>query len=184
MNIALYADDTTLYSKCDRHLICCNNLNWLLNFSLIYETLWTGSRKFLLILKLGKFSWFQLIGLITVVLLTWKWMGLFLRTNHLLRCWGWPSLLNWIGALTWSLLLKLPSRKLEPEFFLWSFFLLRLLCISINPPYDHLWNTVNRSGLVPLVATWNCWTSYKNESAGLLVLHLLLLLNPWLIVEM
>ena len=26
--------------------------------------------------------------------------------------------------------------------------------------------------------------SYKNECAGLLVLHLLLLLNPWLIVEM
>ena len=24
-NIAIYADDTTLYSKCDRHLICGNN---------------------------------------------------------------------------------------------------------------------------------------------------------------
>ena len=35
-----------------------------------------------------------------------------------------------------------------------------------------------------LVATWNCWTSYKNEYAGLLVLHLVLLLNPWLIIEM
>ena len=61
---------------------------------------------------------------------------------------------------------------------------LRLLCISINLPYAHVWNTVVMSGLVPLVATWNCWTSYKNEYAGLLVLHLLLLLNPWLIVEM
>ena len=37
---------------------------------------------------------------------------------------------------------------------------------------------------MPLVATWNCQTSYKNEYVGLLVLHLLLLLNPWLIVEM
>ena len=46
-------------------------------------------------------------------LLMWKWMGLFLRKNHLLRCWGWPSLLNWIGVLTLSLLLKLPPRKLE-----------------------------------------------------------------------
>ena len=33
-------------------------------------------------------------------------------------------------------------------------------------------------GLVPLVATWNCKTSYKSEYAGLLVFHLLLFLNP------
>ena len=26
------------------HLICGNNLNWLLNLNLIYETLWTGAR--------------------------------------------------------------------------------------------------------------------------------------------
>ena len=51
--------------------------------------------------------------LITLFLLMWKWMGLFLRKNHLLRCWGWPSLLNWIGALTLSLLPKLLPRKLE-----------------------------------------------------------------------
>ena len=25
-----------------RHLICDNNLNWLLNLNLIYETVWTG----------------------------------------------------------------------------------------------------------------------------------------------
>ena len=41
------------------------------------------------------------------------------------------------------------------------------------------WNTVFTS-----VATWTCQTSYKKEYAGLLVLQLLLLLNPWLIVEM
>ena len=37
-----------------------------------------------------------------------------------------------------------------------KFLLLRLLCISINLPYVHVWNTVVMSGLVPLVATWNC----------------------------
>ena len=62
----------------------------------------------------------------------WKWMGLFLRKNYLLRWWGWLSLLNWIGALSYSLFLKLPPRKLEPWFILWSLFLLRLLCTSIN----------------------------------------------------
>ena len=96
-----------------RHLICGNNTNWLLNLNVIYEILWTGARSGLLILMLGKLNWFRLIGLITVVLLMSKWMGLFLRKNHLLRCWGWPSLLNWIGALTLSLLLKLSPRKLE-----------------------------------------------------------------------
>ena len=36
-------------------------------------------------------------------------MGLYLRKNHKLRCWGCPSSLNWIGALTFPLLLKLPG---------------------------------------------------------------------------
>ena len=39
-------------------------------------------------------------------------------------------------------------------------------------------------GVVFLVATWNCWISYKNGYAGLLVLHLLPLLNPLLIIKM
>ena len=82
-----------------RHLICGNNLDWLLNLNLVYETLWTRVRSGLLISMLGKLSWFRLTGLITMVLLMWKWVGLLLRKNHLLRCWGWPSLLNWIGAI-------------------------------------------------------------------------------------
>ena len=106
----------------------------------------------------------------------WKWMGLFLRKNHLLRCWGWLSPLNWIGDLTLSLLLKLPPRKLEPWFVLWSFF---LLCISINLPYGHAWNAVVMSELVLPVSTFNCWISYKNGYAGVLVLLLLPLWNPW-----
>ena len=59
-----------------------------------------------------------------------------------------------------------------------KFFLLRLLCISINLPYGHAWNIFVMSGLVLLVATWDCWLSYKNGYAALLVLHLLPLLNP------
>ena len=45
-------------------------------------------------------------------------------------------------------------------------------------------STVVMSGLVLLVATWNCWLSYRNRYVGLLVLHLLPVLNPCLIVEM
>ena len=71
-----------------RHLICGNNLNWLLNLNLIYETLWTGVRSGLLISMLGKLNWFSLTGLITMALLMSKWMGLFWTKNHFLRCWG------------------------------------------------------------------------------------------------
>ena len=48
---------------------------------------------------------------------------------------------------------KTASKKIGA---LTSFFLLRLLCTSINLPYAHVWNNVVTSGLVPLVATWNC----------------------------
>ena len=95
----------------------------------------------------------------------WIWMGLFLRKN-VWRFWGRLSLLNWIRALTLYLLLKMHPRKLEPSFILWSFSLLRLLCISINLLLGHLWNTVVMSELVLLVATWNCWWSYKNGYVG------------------
>ena len=110
--------------------------------------------------------------------------GSVLEEKSFFKMLGLTSLLNSIGALTLSILLKLPLRKLEPWFVLWSFFLLRLLCISINLPYGHVWNTVVMSGLVLLVPTWNCWISYRNRYARLLVLHLLPLFNPWLIIEM
>ena len=47
-----------------RHLICWNNLNWLLHLNMIYETLWTGVRTDLLISVLGSLNWFRLTSLI------------------------------------------------------------------------------------------------------------------------
>ena len=52
-----------------RHLLYGNNLNWIPNLNVIYETLWTGVRSGLLISVLGKLSWFRLTGLIAMVLL-------------------------------------------------------------------------------------------------------------------
>ena len=54
---------------------------------------------------------------------------------------------------------------------------------------SHAWNTVAMCGLVLLVAIWNCQINYKYRYLGLYVLHmyvlhLLPLLNPWLIIEM
>ena len=92
------------------------------------------------------------------------------------------SKLDWGSSIT--SIAKTVSKKTGALICSISFFLLKLLCISINLPYTQVWNSVVMSGLVSLVATWNCQTSYKNEYAGLLVLHLLLLLNPQLIIEM
>ena len=75
----------------------------------------------LLISMLEKFDWFCLISLMRLVLSMWKWMDLLLSKNYLLGCWGCLSLLNWIGALTLFLLLKL-----KPWFILWSFLFLYL----------------------------------------------------------
>ena len=96
-DIAIYADILLSILSVIGHLLCGNNLNWLLNLNLIYKRLWTGVRSGLLISMLGKLIWFHLTSLITMFLLMWKWMGLFLRKKFIVRCWGWPSLLNWIG---------------------------------------------------------------------------------------
>ena len=69
-----------------KHLIHGNNFNWLLKLNLIYETLWTEVKSGLLISILEKRSWFCWTSLITLVLLVWKSMSLFLRKNHLSRC--------------------------------------------------------------------------------------------------
>ena len=61
---------------------------------------------------------------------------------------------------------------------------MKFLSPEVALPYGHVWNTAVMSGLVLLVATWNCWINYRNGYVGLLVLHLLPLLNPWLIAEM
>ena len=86
-------------------------------------------------------------------------MGLFLSKNHL-------NLLNWIGALTLSPLVKLPPRKVEPWFALWNFFLLRLLCLyklTMQPCMEyccHFWAGVPSCylGLLDRLQKWICRT--------------------------
>ena len=47
--------------------------------------------------------------------------------------------------------------------------------IALYLPYGHAWNTIAMSGLMLLVATWNCWINYKNRHEGLAAIHLLLI---------
>ena len=85
-NIAVLADDTTLHSKCDQASDLWQELelaNWHLNLNLIYEALWTEAGNSLLISVLEKLDWFLLTGLVTLVLIMWKWMSLFSKKNQI-----------------------------------------------------------------------------------------------------
>ena len=61
---AIYAMLMILLSilNVSRHVICWNNLSWLLNLNLIYDTVWAGTGSSLLILVLQKLNWFRLTG--------------------------------------------------------------------------------------------------------------------------
>ena len=68
-NITIYADDTTLYSKCDQASDLWQlHLNWLLHLNLTYETLWTGAGSGFLISMLEpvSFDWSKNTGDIDV----------------------------------------------------------------------------------------------------------------------
>ena len=102
-NITIYADDATLYFKCDHASVLWQQLELTSELNLVWDT---GAESGLLISVLKNLNWFRLTGQITLVLLKWTWTSLFLMQNYLLRCWGWLSFLHWIGALEfidWSL---------------------------------------------------------------------------------
>ena len=112
-----------------------------------------------------------------LVLLIWKWMGLFSRKTHILKWWGWLSLLNWIGALILSLLLKLLPRKLEPWFILYIKFTspevaLYLYKFTIRPFMEyccHIWACAPTCYLELLdkLQKWICRTVGPSFAASL-----------------
>ena len=106
----------------------------------------------------------------------WKWMGLFLRKNHLLRCWGWLSLLNWIRALTLSRLLKVHPRKLEPLYAIWKFlspkvtlYLYKSTIQQCMEYYCHVWvgSPSSYLELLDKLQNWICRTVRTSLAASL-----------------
>ena len=87
---------------------------------------------------------------------------MFLRKDHLLRCWGlnFSSKLD-LGPYIISVA-KTASKKIGALIHSMKFLshevALHLYKSTIGPCMD----TVVMSGLVLLVATWNCWMSYNN----------------------
>ena len=171
-NIAIYADDTTLYSKCNQASGLWQQLEWAseLESDLRGTVIW--GRKWLVDFNAGKtlvvsFDRSKNTGAIDV-----KMDGSVLEEKTSFKMLGltFSSKLDW-GSYIVSIA-KTASKKIGALICAISFFLLRLLCISINLPYNHVWNTAVMPGLVLLVVTWNCWISYRNGYVGLLVLHL------------
>ena len=114
-----------------RHLIIGNILNWLLNLNNFNA----GKT------QLVSFDRSNSTGTIDV-----KMDSFVLEEKSSFKMLG----LTFSSKLDWGFYIisiaKTASKKI----------LLRLLCISINLPYAHVWNTVVTSGLVPLHATWDC----------------------------
>ena len=80
------------------------------------KTEWTGAGSGLSISELEKLNLFHLTDLVALMTLMWKCRSLFLKKNLIIKFWDYLSLLNWIGALTLSLLLKLLRRKFQSLF--------------------------------------------------------------------
>ena len=171
-NIAIYADDTTLYSKCDQAPDLWQQLELASELESDLRDTVDWGRKQLVDFNAGKtqlvlFDRSKNTGAIDV-----KMDGSILEEKTSFKMLGltFSSKLDW-GSYILSIA-KTASKKIGALIRSMKFLLLRLLCISINLPYGHAWNTVVISGQVLLVATWTE------------VLHLLPLLNHWLIVQM
>ena len=185
-NIATNADDTTLYSKSDQTSDLWQQLELASELESDLRDTVAWGRKWLVDsnagkTQLGSFDQFKNIGAIDVKMdgsvlvekASFKMLGLAFSSKL-----DWGSYIVSVaktaskktGALICSMKFLTRSMKfLSPEVALY-------LCINL--PYGHVWKTVVMPGLVLLVATWNCWISYRNGYVGLLVLHLLPLLNP------
>ena len=176
--------DTTLYSKCDQASDLWQQLELAPELELDLQDTADLGRKSLVDFNAGKtqlvsFDRSNKTGAIDV-----KFYGSVLEEKSSFKMLGltFSSNLDW-GSYIASIA-KTASKKIGALIRSMKFLSPEVALISINLPYGHVWNTVVMSGLVLLVATWNDSISYKNGYAGLFVLHLLLLLTNWLIVEM
>ena len=113
-DIGIYAGNTILCSKCDQTPDLCQQLELASELESGPGDTVEWIRKWLVDFIAGKFQLVLFDRSNSTGAIDVKIDGLFLRKNHFLRCRGWLSLLNCIGALTLSRMLKLSPIKLEP----------------------------------------------------------------------
>ena len=179
-NIAIYADDTTLYSKCDQASDLWQQLELASELESDLRDTVDWGKKWLVNFNAGKTQLVLFDQSNNTDAIDLKINGSVLEEESSLKMLG----LTFFSKLDWDSYIisiaKNTSKKIEALIRSMKF-LLRLLYIFKNLPYGLAWNFIVISGLVLLVVTWICWISYKNGYAGLLVLHSVLLLNPWLV---
>ena len=135
MLFAIYVNDTTLYSNCDQAFDLWQRLELASELYCDLQDIDWGINGLFFLMQ-EKLSFLCLSNVVTLVLLMWKLMSLFLKEMFFLRSWDWSSSskLDWcsyIGSIA----------KID-WFVIGNFFLLRLLFISLNLPYSLVWNTV------------------------------------------
>ena len=133
-DIAIYADDTTLYSKCDQASNLWQQLELVSEFESDLRDTVDWGRKWLADFNTGKTQLVLLVCSNNTSLIDVKMDGSVFNEKSSLKM-LWLNYSSELDTLTSSLLLKLSPRKLESWFVLRSFILLRLLCMSIILPY-------------------------------------------------
>ena len=113
-NIAIYAGDITLYSKCDQASDLWQQLELASELKSDLQNTVDWDNKWLVDFNAGKTQLVLFDRSNNYVSYDVKMDGSVLEGKSSFKmCWGGSSLLNWIGVLILSLLLKLPPRKLE-----------------------------------------------------------------------
>ena len=183
-NIAIYVDDTILYSKCDKASDLWQQLELVSELESDLRDTVDWGRKWLVDFNAGKtqlvsFDRSNNFGAIDV-----KMDASVLEVKSSFKMLGltFSSKLDWDSYIISTA--KTASKEIGALIRFKKFVSTEVALYLIKLPYDHAWNTVVMSGLELLVATWNFWISYKEGYVGQLVLHLLPILNPWFIVEM
>ena len=123
-----------------RHLICGSNLNWLLNFGLRDTVDW--GKKWLVHFNAGEtqlvlFDRSDNIGSVDVEM---DWSVFEEKSFFKMLGLTFSSKLHWVSYIIF--IAKTASKKIEALIRSVKFVSLRLLCISINLPFAHVWNTV------------------------------------------
>ena len=174
-DITIYADDTTLYSKSDQASDLWQQLEVASELESDIQDTADWGRKWLVDFNAGKtqlvsFGRSNNTGAIDV-----KMDGSVLEEKSSFKMLGltFSSKLDWDSYII--SIAKTASNKIGALIHSMRFFSPEVvLCLyksTIRPCMEYCCHV------------WNYWISYKNGYAGLLVLHLLPLLNPWLIVE-
>ena len=137
---------------------------------------WIRAGGGLLILMLEKLNWFRLTVLITLVLLMWKWMGLFLRKNQYFEMTFSPKFETGSPSCYLELLDKLQKQKCRA---------VGLFFATSLEPMAHRQNIFNFSISITFVdvhLNWLNWLPYLILVGVLLVILIdcMIFMSPWL----